>query len=84
MTEKWKTKLAENINKQLAKRKMTQKELSIRAGMTEASVSRYIHLTRTPNISAIYRLSLGLGCRVQDLLKGIKVEEMIWLMQIKI
>lgn len=70
-------KLRDNIQDQMRKKKMTQTELALRMGVSEATVSRYMHLKRTPTLSHLGALAIALGCNVSDLLDGIRKVEMV-------
>lgn len=64
--------MAETFGKRL-KRKiadsgMTSREISKVAGISEVSISRYIHGTRTPNSKILKELSKALGTTVDSLL----------------
>ena len=55
----------------LEKKGMTQKELAIRAGCTEAAISHYIKGDRTPRSSVLARIAMALGTTSEYLLEGI-------------
>ncbi len=68
--------MADTFNGRLAlllqQKDMTQKELAVRAGVTEAAMSHYIKGDRTPRASVITRIAEALGTTVDkgtDLLK---------------
>lgn len=45
--------------------KLTQKELSIRTGITQADISRIENGTRNPSLSMVKRLAKGLGMQLK-------------------
>ena len=54
----------------LKQRKMTQKELAARSGVTEAAMSHYIKGDRTPRSSVLSRIALALGTTSEYLMEG--------------
>lgn len=49
------------IERLLTERDMSQRQLALRAGLTESSVTHYIHGGRMPRFDAIERMSKVLG-----------------------
>lgn len=70
-----KEQLAEQIGNHIAQkckeRHMSQKDLAIAAGLTEAGISRYISGQRLPRIDILMRLAFALNCSVDYLLYGL-------------
>ncbi len=62
------------IAETLQKRGMTQKELAIRIGVTEAVISRYVSGDREPKPSALANIATALHT-TSDFLLGIENEE---------
>lgn len=62
------------ITETLQKRGMTQKELALRIGVTEAVVSRYISGDRDPKPDALANIATALNT-TSDYLLGIEKEE---------
>lgn len=60
--------LAEKLKEMLAEKGMMQRELAMKIGMTEASISRYIKGDRTPTAKVVKRMAEALGCSVSCLL----------------
>lgn len=56
-----------NIRYFLKKKNMSQIELAIKIGLTEASVSRYVNGERIPKITVCLKIAEVLGCEVSDL-----------------
>lgn len=83
MTETGKRKFAINLNKQLQKAKITQSSLALRTGVVKSTVTWWLQGKTAPRGYHLPRIATCLGCRTQDLLKGIKKEELLWLKQIK-
>jgi len=71
MTQENKDKLASNLQKLIEKQGMSQKELAIRMGTSEASISRYLHGKRAPSVRAVYYLAICLDTTVDEIVKGI-------------
>lgn len=61
------TRIAELLDQ----KKMTQKQLSVKAGITEAAISLYIRGERTPRASVLNKLAEALDTTTDYLLKGI-------------
>lgn len=59
------------LKDKLKEKNMTQKELSIRTGITEAGISRYCNGTRKPRVEAIFYMARALGVDYIELMKGI-------------
>lgn len=55
----------------LDQRGMTQKQLSEKAGITEAAISHYIKGNRVPRASVLGRLAIALNTTTDYLLEGI-------------
>lgn len=64
----------ENFNERLAlllqKKNMTQKDLAVKAGVTEAAISHYIKGDRTPRVSVLTRMAEALDTTSDYLLNG--------------
>lgn len=71
MTQENKDKLASNLQKLIEKQGMSQKELAVRMGTSEASISRYLHGKRTPSVRVVYYLAICLGTTMDEIVKGI-------------
>ncbi len=61
----WREKVA-NLMQQ---RQMTQKDLAQKSGITEASVSRYMHSERTPRMDIIVNFAKAFGVSTEYLLE---------------
>ena len=59
------------ISELLVQKKMTQKQLSTKAGITEAAISLYIRGDRTPRASVLNKLADALDTTADYLLNGI-------------
>ncbi len=70
--------MADTFNGRLAlllqQKDMTQKELAVRAGVTEAAMSHYIKGDRTPRASVITRIAEALGTTVDYLMGGSEID----------
>jgi len=71
VTDENKNKLASNLQRLIKKQGMSQKELAVRMGASEASVSRYLHGKRVPSIQALYYLAICLGTTMDEIMTGI-------------
>ena len=60
--------IGKKIKKLAAELGYTQKQLAVRSGCTEASISRYINNTRMPTVKVLKRLSIALGVSVEELI----------------
>ncbi len=60
----------------LEKKKMTQKQLSRKAGITEAAISHYINETRVPRASVLMKIATALDTTTDYLLEGITPDAM--------
>ena len=58
----------ERLKNIMIKQGLTQKELAIRSGITEASMSKYLSGERTPRIDVILNLSRALEITTDELL----------------
>ena len=63
------------LKEQLNKRNMTQKELAIRTGITEAAISRYINGTRKMRVETCVVIAKVLGIKLDIFIKGILKKE---------
>lgn len=61
--------LGDNIKRLMRKNGYTQKELAIRSGCSECSISRYLNNDREPNVKSLKNIAIALGVTVDDLLK---------------
>ncbi len=70
-----KQKLAESIGKHILRkcqeRKISQKELAVMTGLTEAGISRYISGQRLPRLDILLSIAEALRCSVDYLLYGV-------------
>lgn len=67
--------IGENICSRMRQKDITQRELASRVGLTEVTMSRYINGLRQPTAYALYRISRALGCKMEDLMRGVEGEE---------
>ena len=64
----WMDIFSENLVSTLEEADMTQRELSEMTGLSESSISNYIHKKRLPNAKAIVNLAYALNCSMDDLI----------------
>ncbi|HBN00292.1 MAG TPA: transcriptional regulator [Firmicutes bacterium] len=67
-------KFNERVKMFMNEKKMTQKQLAEKTGITEASMSKYLNGERTPRIDVVANLSKALGVTTDDLI-GNEVED---------
>ena len=67
--------LGNNISFWLEVRGISQRELAERIGVTAVSISRYITGKRVASGMTLYKISRVLGCTMEDLLKGVYIEQ---------
>lgn len=60
--------IGRNIKKFITYREMRQQDVSEKAGITEAMLSRYINGTSMPGLDKLHNLANVLNCRVSDLM----------------
>lgn len=48
---------------------MTQKQLSVRTGISQENLSRYESGKRSPKIGTAFKIAKALGCTVDELIK---------------
>lgn len=51
----------------LKNRNISQKELAIRTGVTEATISKYIHKTRKMSLKSAYKIAIALDISLDEL-----------------
>ena len=81
MKYKGQKKLVDNIKKLMKEKHITQQELAFRVDKSYVSISCYLNFHRSPRLETIAAIAIALGVNVKELLKGIEMEEMIWLTQ---
>lgn len=62
------TVLSKNVKRRMVALHINQKEIAKRAGITEVTISRYIHGHRKPTIDILYKIAKALECSIDDLL----------------
>ena len=65
--DRWKHSFAERIRLQLHAKRMSQRELADRCGLSQPQLSQYIHGTVIPNGHKIWLIAKALGCTMDDL-----------------
>lgn len=69
MQEKsWLKAFSARLNEVIKESGLTQKTLAIMAGLSEGTISNYIHGRKMPNARAIVNLSYALNCPVEYLI----------------
>ena len=59
---------AKRIRQRINRLNIDQRELARRAGISEVTLSRYIHCTRKPTIDIVKKLAQALECEPSDLI----------------
>ena len=77
-------KINARIKMLMEEKNMSQKELARLAGITEASMSKYISGTRTPRIDVIANISRALGVTADDLIGNTIESSNLGLAQLKV
>lgn len=69
MTEyEWLDIFGDNLVDLLKEANMTQRELADAAGLSEGSISNYIHKRKLPGVKALVNISEALDCPLDDLM----------------
>lgn len=67
--------VARNIESLLDKHKMHGSQLAERLGVTCNAVSNWRTGLRQPSAYAVYRMAKVFGCTMEDIMKGVEVED---------
>lgn len=73
--EEYSKLFGKHLKRLLDERKMMQKDLAVKAEITEAAVSRYVRGERTPRIPHAYRIACVLGIDMNTLTMYLKEGE---------
>lgn len=69
MTElEWMEIFGDNLKDMLEYSKMTQRELADAAGLSESSVSDYIHKKKLPGVRALVNIAYVMDCTMDELI----------------
>ena len=66
--------MGERIREMLEQKNMTQKEIAIKAGITEAAMSHYIKGDRVPRSTVLTKIAIALDTTPEYLLEGIPTD----------
>lgn len=66
-TEEWMREFVCNLQIMMERRGISQKDLAIRSGISEAAVSRYCAGTQVPKGPALVNMARVLGCHIEEL-----------------
>lgn len=69
--------IGDNIKSLMKLNGYTQKQLAMRAGCTEAAISKYVNNEREPSITILKNLAIALGLSVDKLISGADVVEVV-------
>lgn len=64
----WLAIFGDNLSSMLDDANMTQKELAIETGLSEAAISNYIHKRRLPGVKALINIAEALDSSLDDLM----------------
>lgn len=64
----WIEIFGQNLDEMLVEANMTQRELADDTGLTEATISRYIHGRRMPTVRALVNIAYSLNCSFDELM----------------
>lgn len=64
----WLDIFGDNLNDMLQEARMTQRELADESGLSEATVSGYIHKKKIPGLKAIINMAYALNCPTDELI----------------
>ena len=70
----WLMFFSDSLYELMKERKISQRELAERTGLTERAISKYINGTIIPKATSIVKLAIALDCTTDDL---INFDEMI-------
>lgn len=70
----WLMFFSDSLYELMKERKISQRELAERTGLTESAISKYINGTIIPKATSIVKLAIALDCTTDDL---INFDEMI-------
>ena len=66
--EEWKNIFSDNLVSILTDRGMSQKQLAVDSGVSQAMISEYIHKIRMPGLSAAINMAYALDIDVGELI----------------
>ena len=64
----WIDIFADNLAEMLMEARMTQRELADETGLSESTISRYLHKQAIPSLKAIVNIAYALDCSMDDLI----------------
>lgn len=62
--------IGDNIKRLIQENNYTQKEIAMRAGCNQASISSYINNKQKPGMKTLKNLAIALGVTVDELKRG--------------
>lgn len=65
----WSLEFGTNLQRMLHRKRISQGTLAKKLGVTEATISRYVHGTHIPSAFRICRIAEILECEINDLVK---------------
>lgn len=69
MTEtQWMQCFSKKLRELLDYTNMTQTDLAIESGLSNATISNYINCVKMPKVTAIVNLAYALNCSIEDLI----------------
>lgn len=64
----WMSEFANNLVDLMRETNVNQRELADRAGLSEGTVSKYIHKQQLPGVKALINMAYVLDCSLDDLM----------------
>ena len=64
----WLKIFGDNLNELIGEKGVTQSELAEETGLSESSISYYMHKTKMPGVKAIINLAYALNCSIDELI----------------
>jgi transcriptional regulator with XRE-family HTH domain len=68
MEAEWCKMFGEKLSWMLLDAQISQRQLALEIGVTEASISKYIHGTQIPGVKSLINIAKVLDCYVDDLI----------------
>lgn len=69
LREDWLKDLRFSLSTLVRNSGMSQRELSMKSGISQTAISRYLNGQQTPSIEAIINLAYALDCELEDIIE---------------
>ena len=67
--ENWRNEFADNLNRQMLRRGITQRELAVMTGISQSAISHYANASKIPGAYNVLLIADALSCTVDDLMR---------------